>query len=319
VQMPEMDGFELAELMRGAERSKYIPIIFLTAGTREMQRVFRGYESGAVDFLFKPVDPLILRHKTDTFVALDQQRKKLAEQYQQLQESETLLRDAVQAREDVLAVVSHDIRNFLQAIKSGVQLLNKSPDKLGAEAKAAIHSRMSSTVDLMGRVIADLLDMASIRNGRIEVVMRPEVAAQLINEAIAVHEPMAQQKGIRLLAICDIPDQAVSCDRERILQVFSNLLGNAIKFCRHGDQIEVSLRRDGNYVQASVRDTGPGIASDDLPMVFDAYWSGANNRRTGTGLGLYITKRIVEAHGGRIWIESEQGKGTVVHFTLPIS
>jgi two-component system sensor histidine kinase/response regulator len=319
VQMPEMDGFELAELMRGAERSKYIPIIFLTAGTREMQRVFRGYESGAVDFLFKPVDPLILRHKTDTFVALEQQRKKLAEQYQQLQESEALLREAVQAREDVLAVVSHDIRNFLQAIKSGVQLLNKSPDKLSADAKAAIHSRMSSTVDLMGRVIADLLDMASIRNGRIEVVMQPEVAAQLISEAIAVHEPMAQQKGIRLLASCDVPTQVVSCDRERILQVFSNLLGNAIKFCRHGDRIEVVVRRVDDFVQASVSDTGPGIASEDLPMVFDAYWSGASNRRVGTGLGLYITKRIVEAHEGRIWIESEMGKGTTVHFTLPIA
>jgi two-component system, sensor histidine kinase and response regulator len=319
VQMPEMDGFELAELMRGAERSKYIPIIFLTAGTREMQRVFRGYESGAVDFLFKPVDPTILRHKTDTFVALDQQRKKLAEQYRQLQESETLLREAVQAREDVLAVVSHDIRNFLQAIKSGVQLLNKPPDKLGADARAAIHSRMSSTVDLMGRVIADLLDMASIRNGRIEVVMRPEVAAQLISEAIAVHEPMAQQKGIRLFATCAIPDQVVACDRERILQVFSNLLGNAIKFCRHGDQIEVTLRSEDAQVRASVSDTGPGIASEDLPMVFDAYWSGAKNRRSGTGLGLYITKRIVDAHGGRIWIESEPGKGTTVHFTLPIS
>jgi len=319
VQMPEMDGFELAELMRGAERSKYIPIIFLTAGTREMQRVFRGYESGAVDFLFKPVDPQILRHKTDTFVVLDQQRKKLAEQYQQLQESEGLLREAVQAREDVLAVVSHDIRNFLQAIKSGVQLLNKSPDKLGADAKAAIHSRMSSTVDLMGRVIADLLDMASIRSGSIEVMMRPEVAAQLINEAVAVHEPMAQQKGIQLLASCDIPNQVVSCDRERVLQVFSNLLGNAIKFCRRDDRIDVTVRRVDNYVQASVADTGPGIASDDLPMVFDAYWSGAKDRRTGTGLGLYITKRIVEAHGGRIWIESEQGKGTTVHFTLPIA
>lgn len=319
VQMPEMDGFELAELMRGAERSKYIPIIFLTAGTREMQRVFRGYESGAVDFLFKPVDPLILRHKADTFVALEQQRKKLAEQYQQLQESEALLREAVQAREDVLAVVSHDIRNFLQAIKSGVQLLNKSPDKLSADAKAAIHSRMSSTVDLMGRVIADLLDMASIRNGRIEVVMQPEVAAQLISEAIAVHEPMAQQKGIRLLASCDVPTQVVSCDRERILQVFSNLLGNAIKFCRHGDRIEVVVRRVDDHVQASVSDTGPGIASEDLPMVFDAYWSGASNRRVGTGLGLYITKRIVEAHDGRIWIESEMGKGTTVHFTLPIA
>lgn len=320
VQMPEMDGFELAEYMRGAERSKYIPIIFLTAGTGEANRVFRGYESGAVDFLFKPVDPNILRHKTDTFIGLDQQRKKLNEQYQQLQASEALLRDAVQAREDVLAVVSHDIRNFLQAIKSGVQMLNKPPEKLGADARVAIHGRLSSTVDLMSRVIADLLDMASIRSGRIEVQLRPEVAGLLVNEAIAVHEPLAEQKGIRLTAQFEIATGAVVlCDRERILQVFSNLLGNAIKFCRHGDQIQVSLRAVGDQVQAAVIDTGPGIASSDLPLVFDAYFSGAKNRHTGTGLGLYITKRIIEAHDGRIWIESEPGKGTAVHFTLALS
>lgn len=316
VQMPEMNGFELAEYMRGAERSKYVPIIFLTAGTGEANRVFRGYESGAVDFLFKPVDPTILRHKADAFIGLDQQRKKLAEQYQQLQASEALLRDAVQAREDVLAVVSHDIRNFLQAIKSGVQMLNKPPEKLGAEARVAIHGRLSSTVDLMSRVIADLLDMASIRSGRIEVQLRPEIAGNLLNEAAAVHEPLAEQKGIGLTVQCDVPNEVVSCDRERILQVFSNLLGNALKFCRHGDQIRLSMRAMDDHVQASVIDTGPGIASTDLPLVFDAYWSGAKNRRNGTGLGLYITKRIVEAHDGRIWIESEPGHGTVVHFTL---
>lgn len=319
VQMPEMNGFELAEYMRGAERSKYIPIIFLTAGTGEANRVFRGYESGAVDFLFKPVDPNILRHKTDTFIGLDQQRKKLAEQYQQLQASESLLREAVQAREDVLAVVSHDIRNFLQAIKSGVQMLSKPPEKLGVDARAAIHGRLSSTVDLMSRVIADLLDMASIRSGRIEVQLRPEIAGNLINEAVAVHEPLAEQKGVRLTAHCEIASAIVLCDRQRILQVFSNLLGNAIKFCRHGDEVQVRMRAFENGVQASVIDTGPGIASDDLPLVFDAYWSGAKNTRKGTGLGLYITKRIVEAHDGRIWIESEPGKGTAVHFTLALA
>lgn len=319
VQMPEMNGFELAEYMRGAERSKYIPIIFLTAGTGEANRVFRGYESGAVDFLFKPVDPTILRHKTDTFIALDQQRKKLAEQYQQLQASESLLREAVQAREDVLAVVSHDIRNFLQAIKSGVQMLNKPPEKLGADARSAIHGRLSSTVDLMSRVIADLLDMASIRSGRIEVQLQPEIAGQLVNQAVAVHEPLAEQKGIKLTAHCESPGAIVLCDRQRILQVFSNLLGNAIKFCRHGDQIQVSLRAMDDHVQASVIDSGPGIAGGDLPLVFDAYWSGAKNRRNGTGLGLYITKRIIEAHDGRIWIESEPGQGTAVHFTLALS
>lgn len=319
VQMPEMNGFELAEFMRGAERTKYIPIIFLTAGTGEANRVFRGYESGAVDFLFKPVDPNILRHKTDTFIGLDQQRKKLAEQYQQLQQSEALLRDAVQAREDVLAVVSHDIRNFLQAIKGGVQMLSKPPEKLGAGARAAIHGRLSSTVDLMSRVIADLLDMASIRTGRIEVKLRPEIAADLVNEAVAVHEPLAQEKGIQLTAECDAVGTVVLCDRERILQVFSNLLGNAIKFCRNGDRIRVNLQQFDDHIQASVIDTGPGIASEDLPLVFDAYFSGAKNRRNGTGLGLYITKRIVDAHAGRIWIDSETGSGTAVHFTLPLS
>jgi signal transduction histidine kinase len=175
----------------------------------------------------------------------------------------------VQAREDVLAVVSHDIRNFLQAIKSGVQMLNKPPEKLGA---------------------------------------------------VAVHEPLAEQKGIRLTAQSEVPaGTVVLCDRERILQVFSNLLGNAIKFCRHGDQIQVSLRAADGQMQAAVIDTGPGIASSDLPLVFDAYFSGAKNRHTGTGLGLYITKRIIEAHDGRIWIESEPGKGTSVHFTLALS
>src|SRR5690606_17517526 len=111
------------------------------------------------------------------------------------------------------------------------------PEKLGAEARAAIHGRLSSTVDIMSRVIADLLDMASIRSGRIEVHPQPENAAALLSQAVAVHEPMAQQKGIRLSAECEIPSALVLCDRERILQVLSNLLGNAIKFCRHNDEI----------------------------------------------------------------------------------
>jgi len=319
VQMPHMDGFELAELMRGAERSKYIPIIFLTAASGEAQRVFRGYESGAVDFLFKPVDAHILRQKANTFVRLDQQRKELAEQYRRLQESEALLREAVQARDDVLAVVSHDVRNFLQAIKSGVHLLGKSPDKLGSEGRLALHSRISSTVDLMARVIADLLDMANIRTGRISVNPRDEAVGRLVTEALAVHEPLAEEKRIRLQLDCDCGEEVVVCDRERILQVFANLLGNALKFCRDGDRITIAATRCAEGVQIVVSDTGPGIASADLPLVFEPYWSGAGNRREGSGLGLYITKSILDAHHARIWIESVVGAGTSVFFTLPRS
>lgn len=315
VQMPEMDGFELAELMRGAERSKYIPIIFVTAGTGDATRVFRGYESGAVDFLLKPLDPHAVRHKADTFIGLDQQRKKLSEQYHLLQQSEALLREAVQAREDVLAVVSHDVRNFLQAIKSGVQLLTRRPEKLTDEVKTQIHTRLTSTVDLMSRVIADLLDMANIRNGKIAVAPRSELIGNILNEAAAVHEPLAEAKGIRLSVECEHPQDIVECDRQRVLQVLSNLLGNAIKFCRQNDRILVAAQRCDDEVQVSVRDSGPGIPAIDLPLVFEAYWSGGSTRQ-GTGLGLYITKRIIEAHQGRIWIESTAGQGTTVHFVL---
>jgi signal transduction histidine kinase len=316
VQMPEMDGFELAELMRGSERSKYIPIIFVTAGTSDSQRVFRGYESGAVDFLLKPLDPHALRHKANTFISLDQQRKQLADQYRRLQESEALMRDAVQARDDVLAVVSHDVRNFLQTIKSGVKLLSKPGNQLSTDVRATIHSRISSTVDLMSRVISDLLDMANIRSGRIEINPRPEIVDTLIAEAASVHELQAEEKGILLATRCDALHDVVICDRERILQVLSNLLSNALKFCSRGAAVTIQAKRLQDRIQISVSDTGPGIAAADLPLVFDAYWSGAANRRAGTGLGLYITKSIIEAHDSSIWLESELGQGTTAYFTL---
>jgi PAS domain S-box-containing protein len=430
VQMPEMDGFELAELMRGSERSKNIPIIFVTAGTGDATRVFRGYESGAVDFLFKPIDPHILAQKADTFIRLDQQKNLLAAQYRRIEQSEALLRTimdatqalvyvkdindqyltvnkhyrdllqhvphdpssrsvlpqkiadalrsgesqaielgeaiqveevlelqndirtflankvplrnsqgevwgvcavaaditdikrmeadlerAVQAREDVLAVVSHDMRNFLQSVKSGVSLLANQRGTLKEEMRDMIYDRLKITVDMMSRMITDLMDMANIRVGRIAVSMRPELVSKLIQQAVLVHEPLAQDKGIRLVTKISNPDDVVQCDRERVLQVLANILGNAIKFTPAG-QIEIEVARDGKHIQVSVQDSGPGIADEDLPHVFDAYWSGARDRSRGTGLGLYITKRIIEAHGTRIWIESRLGAGTRVHFWL---
>jgi PAS domain S-box-containing protein len=436
VQMPEMDGFELAELMRGSERSKYIPIIFVTAGAGDALRVFRGYESGAVDFLFKPIDPHMLRQKADTFIRLDQQKKQLASQFARIQENEALLRtmmdatsalisvkdmagryvtvnkqyrelfgmspantrgstdfdhfapavaetlragdaraiahgasiqveetfdlaggartflsnkvplrnahgevvgvcavasdisdikrmeaeleQAIQAREDVLAVVSHDIRNFLQAIRSGVLMLATRKDALNEDVRNMIYERIKITVDLMSRMIQDLMDMANIRMGRIALAKRPEVIANLIREAIVVHEPLAQDKGIRLTSRIESATDVVDCDRERVLQVLANLIGNAIKFSQ-GGRIEVIVTRSGEHLQISVADTGPGIAAEDLPHVFDAYWSGAANQGRGTGLGLYITKRIMEAHGTKIWIESRLGVGTTVHFCLMLA
>lgn len=319
VQMPEMDGFELAEFMRGAERSRYIPIIFVTAGAGDAQRMFRGYESGAVDFLYKPIDPHMLRQKTDTFIRLHQQKNLLAQHLMRIQESEAQLAQAVQAREDVLAVVSHDLRNFLQAIKSGVSLLTRRPASLDDATKEKIHSRLDTTVDLMTRMIADLMDMANIRAGRISMTTTTQSLNAVVEEAIAVHEPLTQEKQLQLRTTLLAGAPAIVCDRARILQVLANLLGNAIKFCEPGAVVEITTARHASGVVVSVRDSGPGIAREDLPFVFDAYWSKTSGQRTGTGLGLYITRRIIEAHGGTIGISSELGVGTTVHFTLPLS
>jgi len=317
VQMPEMDGFELAELMRGSERSRYIPIIFVTAGAGDAQRVFRGYETGAVDFLFKPIDSHMLRQKADTFVRLYQQKRLLAEQLTRIQESESQLALAVQARDDVMAVVSHDLRNFLQAIKSGVSLLSRT--SLEPTMKEKVHARMHTTVDLMTRMIADLMDMANIRAGRISVTLAPEHLNSLIDEAIQAHEPLTQEKHLELVATLTSANDEIICDRARILQVLANLLGNAIKFCEAGAAITVTTRAVDSALVVSVKDSGPGIAAADLPYVFDAYWSKSQGQRIGTGLGLYITRRIVEAHGGKIAIDSELGVGTTVTFTLPVN
>jgi two-component system sensor histidine kinase/response regulator len=316
VQMPDMDGFELAELMRGAERSKYIPIIFVTAGSSDAHRMFRGYESGAVDFLFKPIDSHMLRHKADTFIKLHQQRELLAQQLTRIQESESKLAQAVQAREDVLAVVSHDMRNFLQAIKSGVALLSKGNGSMDEETQAKVRTRIQTTVDLMTRMIADLMDMTNIRAGRISVTPRPERLGNVLDEAISVHEPLAQAKSIELIGSVDAADMMVSCDRERVLQVLANVLGNSIKFSGPDTRITVTAQTEGDGALISIEDQGPGIAPAELPHVFDAYWSGSNNQQLGTGLGLYITRSIIEAHGQRIGIESEVGRGTKIYFSL---
>jgi two-component system, sensor histidine kinase and response regulator len=196
-----------------------------------------------------------------------------------------------------------------------VQMLATRRDSLSPDVRNMIYERIKITVDLMSRMIQDLMDMANIRMGRIAVSLRTEEIAKLIHEAVVVHEPLATDKGITLTSRIEDANDSVECDRERVLQVLANLIGNAIKFCQ-GGRIEVSVVRSGDYLQVSVADSGPGIAPEDLPHVFDAYWSGSENRGRGTGLGLYITKRIVEAHGTKIWIDSRVGAGTTVHFCL---
>lgn len=226
--------------------------------------------------------------------------------------------DAVRARDDILAVVSHDLKNPLGAIHMASALLLK---RLASDPRARKHlDVIHRSTETMDRLIGDLLDTASIQSKRLAIEKEVHDAELLVSEAVELHEPLAAEKAIEVRRELRFGGARICCDRERLLQVFANLLGNAIKFCGRGDRITVRAEVAASELRCAVSDTGPGMAEQELPHVFEPYWSAAGRyAKKGTGLGLFITKGIVEAHGGRIWVESEVGAGSNFWFALPLA
>ncbi len=224
-------------------------------------------------------------------------------------------RDAVQLRERILAIVSHDLRGPLSTIDLSASLeLENQPREPGTRKRLEIIVR---SVERMQLMIGDLLDLARVQSGTLKLERRPWDAAELLRASMESHELVAQRKGIAIVEDSDIAGVVVSCDRDRIEQVFANLLGNAIKFCQAGDTITVHGKRDRECVRFEVEDTGPGIAEDSLPHIFEPYWSARAHGKEGLGLGLYICKAIIDAHGGEMWASSGPAGGTTFVVRLP--
>jgi signal transduction histidine kinase len=231
-------------------------------------------------------------------------------------------REAVRIRDDVLAIVSHDLKSPLSVVDMASRLLRRRlGEREQADPRVAKQlDAIQRSADRMRTLIVDLLDLASIQAGQFIIDSSPHRAAELLEEAVDFHLPIATEQQITLER--RLPDQElrICCDRPRVLQVLSNLLGNAIKFCRPGDVVEVRARRQGDrHLEVTVADTGPGISPEDLPRLFQAYWSGPRQPKRGTGLGLFIAKGIVEAHGGTLSVESTLGHGSRFFFTLPLA
>jgi PAS domain S-box-containing protein len=223
---------------------------------------------------------------------------------------------AITIRDGVLAIVSHDLRNPLSAVDLAATLLLQRHGEAPADRKQLEVIRRST--HRMGHLIDDLLDMASINVGKFAIRPLQLDAGDVIHEALELHEPLAHERGIELLRAGDADGVALYADRERLIQVFGNVLGNAIKFCRAGDVVTVRSARAGDQLRLSITDTGPGIPPGELPHIFEPYWQG-RGRKKGTGLGLFITRAIVEAHGGTIAVASEEGSGATFEMTLPIA
>lgn len=235
--------------------------------------------------------------------------------------------EAVRARDDVLGVVSHDLGNPLQAIFIGLDALERaargSDNGMGPTSSASpgpgyYLSTIRRSAELMDRLIRELMDFRRAGTGQLVLRRAPISLETLLDHAISVMEPLAQAKSVTLLREgYPVPDQEVLVDRDRLLQVFSNLIGNAVEHTERGGRIVVQARRRKREVVISVRDEGPGIHPDHLARVFERFWRAKDTERRGAGLGLAIARSIVDAHGGQIWAESEVGRGSTFHFSLP--
>ncbi|HEX6837661.1 MAG TPA: ATP-binding protein [Polyangia bacterium] len=229
---------------------------------------------------------------------------------------------AAEVRRDLVAVVAHDLKNPLNAVAMAAALLSKSaspgPDGDRARRQTGIITRAT---DRMNRLIHDLLDVSAIDAGRLEIDRQAHCVGPLVCDALESMAPMAQEKQLTLehVIAAEIEALSVHCDRERLVQIFSNLVGNAIKFTDAGGRITVSAEREGEAVAFSVADNGPGIAAEHVPHLFDRFWRVRGRKRDGTGLGLWIVKGLVEAHGGRVSVDTNVGAGSRFSFTVPLA
>lgn len=319
VQMPELNGVELAELMRGAERTQHVPIVLVTAGGRERSHWFRGCEAGAVDFLYKPIEPLLLRNKADTFFELYRQRQLLAEQLEEQQRAardrERLTRELEQTlrlNELFVAAVGHDLRNPLAAILNATKIVSRTsqePDTVRL-VQAARHSAQR-----MQRMTSALFDLTRARlSGGIPIEPAPLDLRPVAERVFEEQQLTAPTRKMRLEMRGELTG---TWDETRLAQLLSNLLGNAIEHGATDESVEASLRGDADQVRIAVHNGG-SIAPALLPSLFDPFARPASRRRSdGLGLGLFIVQQVALAHGGSVQVDSEPSRGTTFVVQLP--
>ena len=335
VKMPGMNGFELAELMRGTEKTKHIPIIFVSAVGRDMDYAFRGYESGAVDFLHKPLSPFEVRSKVSMFVELYRHRKALSMQLEvveaarreqealltELRETQAELQKAVQMRDVFMSIASHELRTPLNGLILDVQLRRLRleqgrMDAFSADKLREMITRDERQIRSLSRLIDDMLDVSRIRTGKLSVRPEPGDLGVLAGNVVESLAAQFTSTGSHVDLQVDGP-APVMMDEFRIEQVLANLLTNALRY-GDGKPVSVRVRTEGEKVRAEVRDQGIGISEADQRRVFEQFERVSSaDAPQGLGLGLFISEQIVQAHGGRIELSSRLGEGSCFSVVLP--
>ncbi|WP_268796619.1 hybrid sensor histidine kinase/response regulator [Pseudomonas huanghezhanensis] len=336
VQMPGMNGFELAELMRGTEKTKNIPIVFVSAAGRELNYAFKGYESGAVDFLHKPLDIHAVKSKVNVFVDLYRQRKALKHQLDalerarqeqealltQLQSTQNELEHAVRMRDDFMSIVSHEVRTPLNGLILETQLrqLHLAKDNASAftmDKLKAMVDRDERQIQSLIRLIEDMLDVSRIRTGKLSIRTSAFDLAELVVNLVESYSAQIAAADCSVTLSAKTPVIGV-WDEFRIEQVVANLLTNALRYGAR-KPIHVKVYIEANEARIDVVDKGIGISEENQKRIFQQFERvSAKHAVAGLGLGLFISDQIVAAHGGTISVESEEGNGSLFRVKLPL-
>jgi signal transduction histidine kinase len=336
VQMPTMDGFEVARRLRETATGVELPIIFLTAIHLDEQYARKGYASGAADYITKPFDPEVLRARVKAFVDLFQQRERLRrvqvgertrERDQALEKLAALLASeraarreaeiANRAKDEFLATVSHELRTPLSAILGWAVIARRnttSPDVQRALTTIERNARAQM------RIIEDVLDVGRIISGKLQLEIAPTEVADAIEGAVQTVRPAADAKQVAIEVALATDIGVIAADAERLQQIACNLLSNAVKFTPRGGHVTVSVRRTASSVVIQVSDDGQGVKAEFLPYLFEPFRQadGSTTRRHGgLGLGLAIVKQLVDAHQGVVTARSE-GEGRGASFTVEL-
>lgn len=333
VQMPAMNGFELAEMMRGSPKSRHIPIIFVTAGGREKQYQFKGYESGAVDFLYKPLDELMVRSKVRIFVDLYRQRSQLAQQNAELQqarheqevlvekllETQRRLEQAMHAREEFLSMAALELKTPLTSMLIQVQARRRNLKRGEVEnSKQNIHNMLSTNeqeLEQVIRLVDDMLDVSRVRLGKLPLRRKLVDLGELAKNVAGAMSQRFELIGAGVHIVCEQPVVG-DWDPFRIEQVLINLLDNVLLHAP-GSPVDIGIEQNGSMAVVRISDRGAGIAPADQERIFGQFETvkpfGKN-----TGVGLYVSRKIAESHGGTINVESQPGKGATFILELPL-
>jgi signal transduction histidine kinase len=334
VRMPEMNGFELAELMRGTSKTKNIPIIFVTADTKDQTHIFKGYESGAVDFLRKPLDAHSVTSKVNIFLEIYQQKKELSKQVKWLKEirdhqekllielnkTKEALEQATRTREEFMAIAVHELSmpllNLKKEAKKRKQNIENGQTYTTPEL-AQIFEFDICQLERLTQQFDDMLDISRLTSGQLSLNLEFFDLCSLIHDIVEIKLKLFLEAGIHV-TLNSYESINGNWDKFRIEQAINNLLTNVIQYAP-GNPLTISISQQLEHAIIVIEDKGKGIEKADLSRIFERFERATQTEISGLGLGLFIVKKIIEAHHGSIKLESQVGLGSSFIINLPMS